>query len=56
MWAIEIDSVGVTFREVRHKTRFTVGWGGIWQRAMEIAADQARKERAAKRKARRASW
>lgn len=55
-WTVTLDSVGVTFREVKHKTKFPVSWDAIWQRAMEITAEAARKERLAKRKARRSAW
>jgi hypothetical protein len=49
----ELDAIGVTFRRKASPKRFAIGWDAIWTRAMHIAAEELRKERAARRKARR---
>jgi len=52
-WVIELDPIGIAFRRKGSPRRFLIGWDSVWNRAMEIAAEQLRKERAAARKARR---
>ena len=54
IWTVAMDSTGITFRQSKKWKRFPIGWEAIWCRAMEIAAEQLRKERAAARKARKA--
>jgi hypothetical protein len=45
-WCVEIDSVGVTFRQKRCRERFSIGWASIFYRAMDINASETRKKRA----------
>lgn len=50
-WVIELDAVGITFRQKRCKRRYPVSWESAWLRAMEIAAEELRRGRLARRKA-----
>ena len=50
-WIVELNSVGITFRARRARTRFMISWDAAWHKAMEIAAEELRQERKTKRRA-----
>ena len=49
----EVQTWGLELREKGRRFRMPISWGAIYHRAAEIAADKARAERIAKRKARK---
>ena len=49
-WVIELEHWGITFRAKRTRKNYPITWDSIFNRCMAIAAEQARKDRAEKRK------
>lgn len=50
-WIVSIDAVGISFREKRHQRKTVIGWDAVFNRAMDIAAEEIRRERRAARSA-----
>ena len=51
-WVIELESWGIMFRAKRTRRGFPITWASVFNKTMAIAAEQERKERAARRKQR----
>ena len=54
-WVIELQGWGISFRAKRSRRSFPITWDSIFVKTMLIAAELQRKEKAEKRKARRAN-
>lgn len=52
-WSVELRPLGLEFRAKRERQTYFITWEGVLHRAMEIAAEAARREKAFKAKARK---
>jgi hypothetical protein len=54
-WIIELQPWGINFRAKRTRKSFPITWDSIFNRTMLIAAESERREKAERRKLRRAA-
>lgn len=50
-WIVELHGWGINFRAKRTRRSYPIKWDSIFNRCMAIAAEQARRDRLAKRNA-----